>query len=250
MSLRPGPPRPPAPTIPSNSQVNRAADVMREWRVARHSDADGPSIEQVLGAIDTIGEFRAQFAAPLTKVVMGLRSFVNTEGVDPAGRVAQRLKRMPTIVDKLEREPGMNLARMHDIGGCRGILPDELAVYRVVRRIKSRPKHLWGIVREYDYIKAPKASGYRGIHLVVRRDGRLIEIQLRTPSQHRWALNVETLDLAERLGLKEGRGPEPLQRLLQMSAYAMEATSKGETMSDEFDREFERLRRAASRELK
>lgn len=76
--------------------------------------------------------------------------------------------------------------------------------------------------------------------MVVRRDGRLIEVQLRTPSQHRWALNVEAIDLASRLGLKEGKGPESLQKLLEMSAYAMEATSKGETMSEEFDRKFER----------
>lgn len=234
---------------PSNSQVNRAADLMREWRSARAEGRARPPLEDVLSAIETIGDFRGQFAGPLTKVVMGLRSFVNTEGVDPSGRVAQRLKRMPTIIDKLEREPGMNLARMHDIGGCRAILPDEAAIYRVVRRIKSQPRERWGIVREYDYIKQPKASGYRGLHLVVRRDGRLIEIQLRTPTQHRWALNVEAIDLSRRLGLKDGKGPEALQRLLEMSAYAMEATSKGETMSDEFDREFERLRRAASEEL-
>ncbi len=223
---------------------------MREWRAARTSGSKSHPIEDVLRAIETIGQFRAQFTAPLTKVVMGLRSFVNTEGVDPAGRVAQRLKRMPTILDKLEREPGMNLARMHDIGGCRAILPDEATIYSVVRRIRSRPRHIWGIVREYDYIKQPKSSGYRGIHLVVRRDGRLIEIQLRTPSQHRWALNVEAIDLSSRLGLKEGKGPESLQKLLEMSAYAMEATSKGETMSEAFDREFERLRKAASRSLK
>ena len=222
---------------------------MRSWRSARAVKRKGPPIEDVLGALDVIGQFRGLFAGPLTKVVMGLRSFVNSEGVDPAGRVAQRLKRMPTIIDKLGREPGMDLARMHDIGGCRAILPDEATIYRVVRRIRSQPKERWAIVREYDYIKNPKPSGYRGVHLVVRRDGRLIEIQLRTPSQHRWALNVEAIDLARRLGLKEGKGPESLRRLLKMSAYAMEATSKGEVMDEEFDREFERLRRAAEREL-
>lgn len=235
---------------PSNSQINRAADLMREWRAARAEERARPAVEAVFAAIETIGQFRAEFAAPLTKVVMGLRSFVKTEGVDPTGRVAQRLKRMPTILDKLEREPGMNLARMHDIGGCRAILPDEATIYRVIRRIRSQPRERWGIVREYDYIKRPKASGYRGVHLVVRRDGRLIEIQLRTPTQHRWALSVEAIDLARRLGLKEGKGPEALRRLLEVSAYAMEATSQGETMSEEFDRDFERLRRAASRELR
>jgi putative GTP pyrophosphokinase len=243
-------PAPATSPAPSNTQVNRAADLMRAWKAARTAGLPGPPIEDVLAAIDTIGQFRAQFAGPLTKVVMGLRSFVKTEGVDPAGRVGQRLKRMPTIIDKLEREPRMNLARMHDIGGCRAILPDDEVIYRVVRRVKSRPRQVWGILREYDYIRSPKPSGYRGFHLIVRRDGRLIEIQLRTPSQHRWALNVEAIDLSRRLGLKEGKGPESLQRLLAISAYAMEATSKGETMSQAFDREFERLRRAVGRDLK
>ena len=32
--------------------------------------------------------------------------------------IAQRLKRRPTILNKLQREPGMNLSRMHDIAGC------------------------------------------------------------------------------------------------------------------------------------
>lgn len=72
---------------------------MREWPAARISGSKGPSIEDVRTAVETIGELRAQFIAPLTKVVMGLRSFVNTEGANPAGRVAQRLKRMPTILD-------------------------------------------------------------------------------------------------------------------------------------------------------
>ncbi len=33
--------------------------------------------------------------------------------------IAQRLKRRPTIIDKLGREQGMSLSRMHDIAGCR-----------------------------------------------------------------------------------------------------------------------------------
>jgi ppGpp synthetase/RelA/SpoT-type nucleotidyltranferase len=203
----------------------------------------------LIDALDTISQFRAQFATPLTKVVMGLRSFVATERADPAGNVAQRLKRMPTIIDKLDREPGMELARMHDIGGCRAILPDEETIYRVVERIRARPDQLWPVVREYDYIANPKSTGYRGFHVIVRRDGRLIEIQLRTPSQHRWALNVEAIDLQRRFGVKDGRGPEALQKLLEMSAYAMEAVSRGEQMTGEFDRDFERLRQAANREL-
>ena len=36
--------------------------------------------------------------------------------------IAQRLKRQPTIFNKLVREPTMQLSNMHDIAGCRCIL--------------------------------------------------------------------------------------------------------------------------------
>ena len=38
--------------------------------------------------------------------------------------VAQRLKRMKTIIDKLERYPAMQLTTMQDISGVRAVLPD------------------------------------------------------------------------------------------------------------------------------
>ncbi len=45
---------------------------------------------------------------------MGLRSMVRTERCQI--EVSQRLKRVPTIIDKLLREPTMQLANMQDIG--------------------------------------------------------------------------------------------------------------------------------------
>ena len=39
--------------------------------------------------------------------------------LDITGIVAQRLKRMPTIISKLERLPWLRLSRMQDVGGCR-----------------------------------------------------------------------------------------------------------------------------------
>lgn len=44
-------------------------------------------------------------------------------------QIAQRLKRRPTIIDKLKREPGMRLSRMHDIAGCRVIFKNLADLY-------------------------------------------------------------------------------------------------------------------------
>ena len=152
------------------------------------------------------------FQVPLDKTAIGLRKMVANEGHEVV--VTQRLKRMPTIIDKLARYPQMNLARMHDIGGCRAILPSESATRAVVRRVLKR----WEVIDVYDYIAGPKATGYRAIHVVVRRDGRPIEIQLRTPTQQAWAVEVE--GLAQRIvGFsKDGGGPDVLVRFMRLAA--------------------------------
>lgn len=81
--------------------------------------------------------------------------------------------------------------------------------------------------------------------MVVMKFDRPIEIQLRTPGQHDWALSVERIDLRHRYGLKDGNGPSELLKLLDASAYAIDRMSKGEVMTAEFDAEFARLAEAA-----
>lgn len=117
--------------------------------------------------------------------------------------IAQRLKRRPTIEDKLRRQPGMNLARMHDIAGCRLIFDSESELREFRSKIhRSRFKHkLKNELDAYNYILHPKRSGYRGIHDVysyksfdgsaVLWDGLLIELQYRTKFQHAWSTAVE-----------------------------------------------------------
>jgi putative GTP pyrophosphokinase len=91
------------------------------------------------------------------------------------------------MIDKLLREPTMNLTQMADIGGCRALLADQEKVYAVAARLRRN----WDITRTRDYAAEPKDSGYRAVHLIVRRKGRLIEVQLRTPLQDEWANQVE-----------------------------------------------------------
>ena len=89
--------------------------------------------------------------------------------------VTQRLKRRQTIIDKLSREPSMEVTQFHDIGGVRALLPSLDHVQAVRRRLQKT----WTIAKTRDYIATPKASGYRALHLIVRRSGYAIEVQLR-----------------------------------------------------------------------
>ena len=118
--------------------------------------------------------------------------------------VTQRLKRTSTIGDKLARESTMDVTQMQDIGGVRARLPSIEHVYALSRRLKKS----WTIHRTRDYTAEPKSSGYRALHHIVRRDGRLIEVQLRTVLQDAWANQIEDDGHATGVGLKFGRGTD------------------------------------------
>ena len=154
-------------------------------------------------AIEVVDWWREAHARPLSRVAANLRYYAAEHG-QPI--VAQRLKKLSTIADKLLREPNMKLSRMADIGGVRAVLPDQDTAYAVAARLRRN----WTITRFRDYIAEPKADGYRALHLINRRRGRLIEVQLRTPLQDAWANMVETDARLYAPDLKFGGGPVEL----------------------------------------
>lgn len=121
--------------------------------------------------------------------------------------VGQRHKRRSTIFNKLKRLPGMRLARMDDVAGCRLIFKSTEELYSFRKTLHAaRFKHqLKNQPDKYDYIKRPKNTGYRGVHDIYSYDvnsahgqaykGLLIELQYRTIYQHAWATAVEVIGL-------------------------------------------------------
>ena len=90
----------------SVSQVNKAGKTLRRFLRDRLGEVD-----DVNRALGTLVAFRAAHQRPLTTANMGLRSMVKTvHCVEP--EISQRLKRVPTIIDKLVREPTLALATM------------------------------------------------------------------------------------------------------------------------------------------
>jgi ppGpp synthetase/RelA/SpoT-type nucleotidyltranferase len=201
----------------------------------------GPEVE---AALAVVYQYRAAHQYPLIKANMGLRSAVRTEGCQV--EVSQRLKRFPTILDKLRREPTMQLSRMQDVGGCRAVLGSVDEVRRVERRLtRNRPP-----LRYSDYITTPRASGYRGVHVVVGyadRDGaeRAIEVQLRTRTMHEWAITVERLSGRLDVDLKSGRGPDEVLALLGAISNAMAIEEAGEPVPAGLVNRIDDLRQAA-----
>ncbi len=159
-----------------------------------------------------VEKWRACHAYPLNTFNSTLRDKVRKFHDSPI--VAQRLKRMSTIIDKLKRYPKMKLTRMQDIGGVRAVMDSSHDVYKLAEEYKkSRFAH--ELVNEKDYIQNPRdEDGYRSIHLVYKYknrqtpnyNGLLIELQIRTKLQHTWATAVETMGTFLGQALKSRRG--------------------------------------------
>src|SRR5271165_1676721 len=119
-----------APNQPSKAAVNRAGALIAEL-LAAYNRGDAEELERLEAdegtldaAIELIDWWRSLHARPLTSLSANLRYYLKPHG--PVV-VTQRLKRAPTMIDKLLREPTMNLTQMADIGGCRALLPDQAA---------------------------------------------------------------------------------------------------------------------------
>lgn len=161
-------------------------------------------------AMDILSNWRASHAYPMHSLLMMLRK--KALSIDKHAVVVQRLKRTPSIVEKLSRYPEMKLHRMQDISGCRAIVSSVRDVERLLASItKSRTRHK--LHKIDDYINRPKETGYRGVHLVYKYNGDkteyedyFVELQLRSKIQHAWATAVEIVDTFTKQALKSNRG--------------------------------------------
>jgi putative GTP pyrophosphokinase len=96
----------------SKNQINKAGDILIAPET--YSDADQEWASQVLA------NWRACHGYPINTFQATLRQKLKT--IDKRAIVAQRLKRAPSIILKLQRFDGMKLARMQDIGGLRAVV--------------------------------------------------------------------------------------------------------------------------------
>lgn len=220
----------------SKNEINRCGERLGLW----WSGEEQIPADELHRLVNIVWAFRSTFQYPMTKTAVGLRQFVQRESSQVI--VAQRLKRLPTIIEKMVRLPGTKLARMEDVGGCRAVLPGGRSeIEGVLRRIRRN----WTVVRLRDYMEEPKSSGYRGVHLIVERDDRRIEVQLRTTGQQAWAEQVERLAGRYRVPLKDEKGPDELLRWLRLAAEGISMEDVGQEPTPEFEEEFTAARVAA-----
>ena len=120
---------------------------------------------------------------------------------NPIHSIRTRIKSYDSIMRKLVRK-GYSYTleaiqeNMFDIAGVRVVCTFEDDIYRLADVLLMQDDIV--LIEKRDYIKEPKESGYRSLHLIVdvpifREDGRKmvkVEVQLRTAAMDFWA-NME-----------------------------------------------------------
>lgn len=142
---------------------------------------------------------------------------------NPIHQIQSRVKSEESICEKLARKglevsPYAAQRYLHDIAGLRIVCLTIQDVYAVGAWIKAQEN--LRLHRESDYIRAPKESGYRSLHLIVELPVRLldgaqwvpVEIQLRTLAMDFWA------SLEHQLCYKKGAIPPEVTEELRRCA--------------------------------
>lgn len=189
----------------SKSQINKAGKIL-----AKPDRIPKAELEQ---ARDLTSRWRACHAYPINTFQATLRNKIKRQRFQKA-IVAQRLKRMPTIVDKLIREPTMQLTTMQDIAGVRAVLSSVSQAEKLATEYRNT-SFSHDLIGQKNYITSPRdEDGYRSIHLIYRYknkrnpnyDGLRLELQIRSRLQHIWATAVETMGTFLGQALKSRQG--------------------------------------------
>ena len=159
-----------------------------------------PPEQQALaaGMVRVTHLYRSALKVAVTQMEILDEEFARMYDHSPIHHIEYRIKSLDSIVDKLKRR-GYEVtidniyAHIQDLAGIRVIcnyMDDIYYLRSLLTRFES-----FRVIREVDYIKEPKPSGYRSLHLVVNvpiviSEGPMVlpvEIQLRTIAMDMWA---------------------------------------------------------------
>ncbi|MCQ2578985.1 MAG: GTP pyrophosphokinase family protein [Treponema sp.] len=151
---------------------------------------------------------------------------------NPIDTVKSRIKSADSIAKKLEKKNlpvnfDTMINNLNDVAGVRVICPYISDIYTVRNMLLKQPD--LKLIAENDYIKDPKESGYRSLHIVVETPVYLsntvrnvrVEIQLRTIAMNFWA------SLEHQLKYKnKSKVPESVKRELFRVAETIAMTDR------------------------
>jgi ppGpp synthetase/RelA/SpoT-type nucleotidyltranferase len=186
-----------ADTPLSKGAIDRAGKRLRDEAVPRPED------------VAVYEQYRASLGDSLDEVVRQVGAW---DPGQPHQPITTRLKRIESTIDKLRRG-NFRLTGINDIAGCRLVVSGLARQDEAVSAIAA----MFPGCRVTDYRRGQHVSGYVAVHLNVRSSrGHLVEVQVRTIVQNRWAVVSEHLSRLPQVGkeIKYGGGPANLRDLL------------------------------------
>lgn len=189
------------------------------------------NVDEMIELEDVFDEYRKSHLEPLSETTLELQRWLNEYGHDYY--IAQRLKRKPQIIRKLNRL-SVRLTQLQDIGGCRIIVEKNELVDQIIEFLKGKiaSTEELKLVRITDYReKGRDITGYRSVHLLLERSGKKLELQLRSRIQHYWAESIERTSVIYGHHLKESEGDEKVISYFQKLSDAFFEIESGRTPS-------------------
>ena len=201
-------------------QIDKAGDIL----------ISSKNTEEVSTAIEKINDWRTLHLPALDALQNTIISLLENEKIK-IDFSSRRLKRLNSILYKLDLNPKMRLGGMQDIGGLRIVVPDIKTHNQALSVLRDTIPSGFELVKIMNYIETeevatmrhsketfigPKpTSGYRSVHIIYKyvsnnkdTHGVKIELQLRTKLQHNWAMAVETAGLITKTALKSSQGAD------------------------------------------
>ena len=210
----------------SKNQVKKAVQILIGNQV---------NLEEKLKAYSILANFRSSHIYPMQSMMKFFtqKSFE----IDQEAIIVKRLKRMPSILAKLKREKTMKIDTMGDIGGIRIIVANIEKVNALRDAIlKGSTQNI--LIAEKDYIKCPKTSGYRSIHLIYKYQthkqeyqGLKVELQIRSNIQHTWATAVEVIGTFNKENLKSSQGNQEWLHFFKLVSVAFQCLEEKQKIS-------------------
>jgi len=191
----------------SKTQIDRLGERLKK----------GDITEADLRLLDS---YRRSFTEAYEVVILAIRAVLSLE---PTGRPA---KSTTSISDKLRRE-SIRLTQIQDIAGCRLTVSDIAEQEEVVQFLSTIFEDTIIVDRRQN-----PSHGYRAVHVIVRHQAKMVELQVRTSLQHLWAEFSEKVSDLAGPAIKYGGGDESIQTFLAESSNLF---SKIEALEERFE---------------
>ena len=184
----------------SKSRIDKSGLALAKGKFK--DEVDFIELEEVFDA------YRKAHLQPLSETTLELQKLLAGQGTPYY--IAQRLKRKPQIIRKLNRL-SVRLTQLQDIGGCRIIVQKNSDVEKIFNFLKEKSKNEteFTIARVADYRERGRDdTGYRSLHLIMEKDSVSLELQIRSRIQHYWAESIERTSVIYGHHLKEKEGAQ------------------------------------------